>query len=196
MKGKKDNAKFKDKISEFKIHADKTFFDISRCKCQSLLVCSCARDKKIPEREKTFLIDRRTSRNMAIGGVDAAVSKKIAILQERKSRFQLFQKKQQKSQNDELLDPETYMISTSEFSTNHESDTAENPDYLEIPSSQIKRKLYFKTLSAKRINLASFASVFDRTGVSDRAAAIIASSVLHDNAGCSETNFSLVLDRF
>ena len=59
----------------------------------------------------------------------------------------------------------------------------------------MKRKLNFKTPLAKRMNLASFASACDRTNVSDRAAAIIASSVLHDNAGCSETNSSLVLDR-
>ena len=88
------------------------------------------------------------------------------------------------------------MISTSESLTDHESDTAEDPDYLETPSSQMKRKLNFKSPSAKRMNLASFAFACDRTGVSDRAAAIIASSVLHDNAGCSETNPSLLLDRF
>ena len=98
-------------------------------------------------------------------------------------------------QDDELLDPETYMISTSESSTDHESDTPEDPDYLETPSSQMKRKLYFKTPPTKRINLASFASACDQTGISDRAAAVIASSLLHDNVGCSETNPLLVLDR-
>ena len=132
---------------------------------------------------------------MAIGGVDADVSKKIANLEERKSRYQLFQIKQQKSQDDKLLDPETYKISTSESSTDHESDSAEDPDYLETPSSQMKRKLNFKTPPAKRMNLVSFASACDGTGVSDRAAAIIASSVLHDNAECSEANPSLVLDQ-
>ena len=195
MKGKKDNAKFKDKCCEFKNHADKTLFDISSCKCRSFSVCSCTRDRKILEREQMFLIDQRTSREMAIGRVDPAVSKKIVILKERKSRFQLFQIKQQKIQDDELLDPETYIISTSESSTDHESDTAEDPDYLETPSSQMKRKLTFKTPPAKRMNLASFASACDRTGVSDCATAIIASSVLHENAGFSETNISLVLDR-
>ena len=100
--------------------------------------CVCARDRKIPEREKTFLIDQRILREVAIGGVDAAGSKKTAIVEERKSRFQLFQIKQQKSQDDELLDPETYMISTSESSTNHESDTAEDPDYLETPCHHLK----------------------------------------------------------
>ena len=87
------------------------------------------------------------------------------------------------------------MISTSESSTDHESDTAEDPDYLETQSSQMKRKLNFKTPPAKRMNLANFASVCDRTGVSDRAAAVIVSSLLHDNTGCSKTNSSLVLDR-
>ena len=121
--------------------------------------------------------------------------KKIAILKERKSRFQLFQIKQQKIQNDELLDPETYMISTSESSTEHESDIAGDPDYLETPSSQMKRKPTFKTPPAKQMKLASFASACDQTGISDCAAAITASSVLHKNAGCFETNLSLVLDR-
>ena len=45
------------------------------------------------------------------------------------------------------------------------------------------------------MNLARFTSAGDRTGVFDRAAAMIASSVLHDNAGCFETIPLLVLDR-
>ena len=47
------------------------------------------------------------------------------------------------------------MISTLESSTDHESDATENPDYLETPSSQIKKKLNFKTPTAKQINLAT-----------------------------------------
>ena len=66
------------------------------------------------------------------------------------------------------------MISTSESSTDHESDTTKDPNYLETPSSQNKRNLNFKTPPAKQMNLASFASACDQTGVSDRAAAIIA----------------------
>ena len=79
---------------------------------------------------------------MAIGGVDAAVFKKIPSLEE-KSRFQLFQ---QKSHDDKPLDPETYMISTSESSTDHESDTTEDSDYLQTPSLQMKTKLILKLL--------------------------------------------------
>ena len=190
IKGKKDNAKFNDKFSEFKSHADKTLFDISSCKCRSFSVCSCARNRKIPERK-----DQRTSKEMVIEEIDAAVSKKIAILEERKSRFELFQIKQQKSQNDEFLDSETYMISTSESSIDHESDATEDPGYLETRLSHMKRKVNFKSRPAKRINFARFSSVCDRTSVSDRAATIIASSVLHDNAGCSKTNPALVIDR-
>ena len=56
MKVKKDNAKFKDKCSEFKSHGDETLFDSSSCKCRSFSVCYCA-NRKIPEREPTFLTD-------------------------------------------------------------------------------------------------------------------------------------------
>ena len=45
------------------------------------------------------------------------------------------------------------------------------------------------------MNLVSFASACDRTGVFDRAATIIANSVFYDNPGCFKTNPSLVLDQ-
>ena len=54
--------------------------------------------------------------------------------------------KQQKSHDNKLLDPKTYMISTSESSTDHESDTTEDPDYSQTPSLQMKRKLILKLL--------------------------------------------------
>ena len=92
-------------------------------------MCSCTRDRKIPEREQTFLKDQRTSRKMTIGGVDAPVSKKNRHLEEKKSRFELLQIKQPKYQDNEILDPETYVIFTSESSTDHESGIAEDPDY-------------------------------------------------------------------
>ena len=53
--------------------------------------------------------------------------------------------KQQKSQDDELLAPETCMISTLESSTDHEFGTTEDPDYLKTLSSQMIIKLNFKT---------------------------------------------------
>ena len=75
MKGKKDYAKFKNKCSKLKSHAAKTLCDISSCKCRTFSVFSCARDANIPEREQAFLTDERTSRKIAIGGVDAAALK-------------------------------------------------------------------------------------------------------------------------
>ena len=121
--------------------------------------------------------------------------KKIAILEEKKSRFEQFQMKQQKSHDDKLLDPETHMISTSKSSTDHESNTTEDPEYLETLSFQMKTKLIFKTPPAKQMSLVSFGSACDRTGVSDCAATIVASSLFYNKAGCFRTNPSLVLDR-
>ena len=54
--------------------------------------------------------------------------------------------KQQKSHDDKLLDPKTYMISTSESSTDHESDTTEDSNYSGTSSLQMKRKLILKLL--------------------------------------------------
>ena len=179
MKGKKDNDKFKDKCSEYKSHANKTFFNIFSCKCLSFSVCSCARDRKTSEREQTVLTDQRTSKKWQLEELMQLFRKKY-LSWKKKSRCKLFQMKQQKSQDDELLAPETCMISTLESSTDHEFDTTEDSDYLKTPSSQMIIKLNFKTSPAKRMNLDSFASACDRTGVSDRAAAIIASFELHD----------------
>ena len=46
------------------------------------------------------------------------------------------------------------------------------------------------------MNFASIASACNQTGVSDYAVVIIASFILHDNAGCCETNLLLVIDRY
>ena len=78
---------------------------------------------------------------MAIGGIDASVSKKLAIQRKRKSIFEQFQTKKRKSQD---LALKTCMISNRESSTDHESDaTEDDPDYLETSLSQKKKKIKF-----------------------------------------------------
>ena len=47
---------------------------------------------------------------------------------------------------------------------------------------------------ATRHKYSRLASVCDKTRVSDKAAAIVASSILHDKTGCLETNPKLVID--
>ena len=55
MKEKKNNAKFKDKCSEFKSHEDKTLFNISSCKCVLVLEIEKSRKQtNIFDRSKNF----------------------------------------------------------------------------------------------------------------------------------------------
>ena len=78
MKGKKDNAKFKDQCSKFKSQADKTLLDMPTCKCRSFSTFSCARNRKILKTKPAFLTDQTTSKKMAILEVDTSVLKKTS----------------------------------------------------------------------------------------------------------------------
>ena len=61
-----------------------------------------------------------------------------------------------------------------------------------IPRS-LKKKRNLQDSSSNNTPLKKLTSACDRTGVSDRTAALIVSSVLHD--GSSTTNDSLIIDR-
>ena len=101
--------------------------------------CVLVLDIEKCQKENKHFCQIKKLKKMAIEEVDAAVSKKIAILEERKSRCELFQMIQQKSQDDDILAPEMYIISISESSADHESDITEDLDYLETPSSKMKK---------------------------------------------------------
>ena len=107
IKEKKDNAKFKDKYNEFKSHENKTLFNVSSCKCRSFSVCSCARDRKIPEREQKFLQIKKRQKKRQLEELMQLFQKKNSHPGRKKTRFELFQMKQQKSHDDKLFDPET-----------------------------------------------------------------------------------------
>ena len=190
------NKKFKNfdkKCAKFKSHAEKTLFDISCCKCKSFSNCNCDRSRKIPEREQSFLTDQRTVRKMVIGNVDLAVSRRNLKLEKRKNSREQYKKKQQNLQSVGLQDEK---IPFSESSTKTDSsEESEDHEYSQPRSMEKKRKSSFTSPPPKRTNYSKLALACDRTGVSDRVAAFIASSVLHDEAGCSETNPSLVIDR-
>ena len=49
-------------------------FDIAACQCQDLGACKCDKDMKVPQRERQFLMDQRTTRKMQIGTIDRKVT--------------------------------------------------------------------------------------------------------------------------
>ena len=78
-------------------------------------------------------------------------------------------------------------------SSSNESDKSSD---LEFPIPRpLKKKRKLQDSSSNNTPLKKLASACDRTGVSDRAAALIVSSVLHDKDGCSTPNDSLIIDR-
>lgn len=181
------NDNFRKKVDEFRSKADSTLFDISTCKCSSFTDCGCDRMKRVPKEEQLFLEDQRTNRKMMIGGIDIKSTKKREQLVERKRKWQSFLEEAGTSK-EQLNETAIFSSEASEA----ESECKEDPTF-EVPRSlKEKRK---KMTPVKPSTFSKLASACDRTGVSDRAAAIIASSVLHDNAGCSETNPLLVIDR-
>src|SRR6218665_1124527 len=62
-------------------------FDIAACKCLDVpQLCKGAKDRNVPQEERQFLIDQRTSRNMTIGHVDIIGTKKVEKRHKRKAK--------------------------------------------------------------------------------------------------------------
>ncbi|KAJ8728603.1 hypothetical protein PYW07_006299 [Mythimna separata] len=71
------------KLEEFR-RSSRVLFDISSCKCTNISECTCPREKKVPKREHSFLIDQRSARKMFIGAIDTATTSKLAKTLKRK----------------------------------------------------------------------------------------------------------------
>lgn len=60
-----------------------SLFDIAACQCKDMSECVCEKEMKVPQRERAFLIDQRSTRLMQIGGVDKQVT---AMMERRRLR--------------------------------------------------------------------------------------------------------------
>ncbi|CAG9792722.1 unnamed protein product [Diatraea saccharalis] len=185
--GRQTNKNYQQKINTFTAESH-TLFDICSCKCKLISNCSCSRDSRVPKEEINFLLDQRTTRKMMIGGVDLAATIKKKKKQERKEKSSL--------RNREVIDsekpccsrflPDNVTLAIESTSAGSSNSEASSP--IKIPSTTPPAK-------KKRFSLPSLALACDRTGVSDRAAAIIASSVLKDVGIVSSNDASGVIDR-
>lgn len=71
------------KIEQFRMDSQR-IFDICSCNCKCFSTCKCSSvKKKVPVKERDFLIDQRTNRKMRIGGLDV---KTTSILNKRLAR--------------------------------------------------------------------------------------------------------------
>lgn len=187
--------KFGIRKSQYLARTD-NLFDICSCQCQEVTKCSCPKEKKIPKLEHTFIQDQRTTRQMAIAGVDKVTTSKLQKRIERKetreSSCQNLQINLSAIEETSHSDDDSHTANDGDGSPvkSDDSDMEECPQ--ERKAEQEDKE---KTHTVK---LESFARTCDRFGISDRSAAALASSLIHDIKHDSEEskNFdALVLDR-
>lgn len=179
-KERRNTQIFEKKMITFSEEKNK-LFDISSCKCEILTLCDCPLDQKIPHKEHAFIKDQRTERKMVIGALDTTTTKKNIKTFERKMR------------SPTPSTSKTYVLSEVQLSsstdTEGESETGSNYE----PTGRFSREA--SKNKSSEFHVRSLAIACDRAGVSDRSAAIIASSVLKDVGVVNEGDLSLVVDR-
>ena len=185
---RKETDSYKEKISQFK-DASLKLFDICSCKCSCISQCQCEKSRKIPALERDFLEDQRGSRYMIIAAVDQIESIR---LQKRYIRKESTQKQMcSKSKTDDIADKQLDVCDEIS-STEDEVETSDDSDDDGMCSNKQQQKTTDKQM---RIKLPSLALACDRHGVSDRAAAGIASAVLQDVGVIHKDDVSKVIDR-
>jgi hypothetical protein len=187
-KGKKDQPNYQRRLSEFRDNAN-ILFDLSKCKCPNMVSnCKCTKEHKVPAKKRQFLQDQRGPRKMIIGGIDKEETSKLKRKAERQQANLKRMKKQKTDQSQSKAD-------SSEDDTDS-SDSSTVDEY--IPESVKRQKTKPKSdrhCQKMTISLPSLAKACDRTGVSDRSAAVLATSVLHDLGLVSPIDRSKVIDR-
>ncbi|KAK4299397.1 hypothetical protein Pmani_001405 [Petrolisthes manimaculis] len=173
---------FNKKLDEFKQKSHE-LFDISACKCVSFSKCSCRKEKKVPLQEKPFLLDQRSERKMAIGSVDVQESNRMIkkLMRSQPSTSKGIPASQSSVRVKNLALPES----------SGDSDSCSS-DY--EPSSSTKRRIE-RAETNPALELKSLAILSDKTGVSDRAAATIATVVLQEANVVGEKDESIIIDR-
>lgn len=150
-----------EKIQDFHRNSEK-LFDVSSCKCKDLELCKCSKDQKIPKEERAFLIDQRTERKMIMGTVDLLTTKRKKKLSDRKIKLKSYYDSNICEPGPSHKIPDTSI--TSESSDEEQT----------FPPSSSKPK------KRKIASLKNLSTICDRYGISDRAAAAVASAVLQD----------------
>lgn len=167
----------------------KNLFDLAACKCSDFSNCSCERLKKVPVMEQGFLIDQRTQKKMFIGGVDKVSTQKLRkkLLRKQLESHRAVKYQMEKS-NSKTMTQETDNECLPILEDDTSLDSCEDLMILETKNPR-------PSTSQMRMKLPSVASICDRTGISDRAAATIASAVLQDVGIVTTSDSSKVIDK-
>ncbi|KAJ8928633.1 hypothetical protein NQ314_018777 [Rhamnusium bicolor] len=176
-------------IEEFKIKS-KSLFDIAACKCISFEKCLCDKSKKMPIKERPFLLDQRSTRKMMIGNVDYKMSKQ---LQNRTKRKKNQEERLQKVKVRELPENNNFDSSSDTSMERISTEDVLNPtEPNSIPSTSSSIHL---ESSQMRKSLPTLPRECDRWGLSDRGAAAISSALLQDLGIVTSQETSSIIDR-
>lgn len=177
--------KFKDSLH--------SLFDISACQCKDIDACRCAKDMKVPAREREFLLDQRTLRKMQIGAIDKPVTAmmKRRMTKEYRMKERENDEKRRKLESEakantamEELEANTAM-GEMELSTKETSESEEEKDWaLEEASSDDRNIVQIPTVALEA----------ERYGISNRAAAAISTAALVDYGVVSHQDRSNIID--
>ena len=189
----KRNASYEKKVANFRESAKRTLFDISSCKCSDPDACKCPKEKKIPQEEKPFVKDQRTVRQMMIGSIDRPKTKALLLRAQRKAREATRIKAASTLRSVEIRPTDNTYDCDINLNT---VDSDETDDGSSGSKEEVEDKELANTpLSQQRRRLMNTAKASERYGISDRAAADIASSVLTDFGIVTPSDKSQVVDR-
>lgn len=182
-KSRINNDTFKKKLEHFQNEAKNGLFDIAACKCVEFSICNCEKSRKVPIIEQVFIIDQRTTRKMVMTSIDTSTTKK---LQKKIMRKEIDAKRIEKKS---LSVVDVINFDSDEVST--ETDDSDK-DFRSVLNTSTSPSI---KISQMRLKLPALAMACDRTGISDRSAATIASAVLQDVGIISIDTKKNVIDR-
>lgn len=203
----KNKDSFKQKIDEFKQKCS-LLFDVAACKCPIVVNCicnktpdlckcditvncDCAKSNKIPAIELRFVYLLRVHGIGKIGGVDVSETKKLNKSLERRSRDRHLTLDDE-SESD--LKPSCSHSNVNVVETDDEDQYPSSKDSDSDQDFKVPKKVSSNNWQMRN-QLKSTALLSDRYGVSDRATAAIASSVLHDVGLITDSDVSHVIDK-
>lgn len=175
------------KVIRFREFGEKQLFDISLCKCKDFLKCFCK--IKVPINERSFLTDQRTLRKMVIGKIDIKATK---ILEKRLERKNIAdQRTKQKSKEDDDI----CQVTSSDRKDCPRSTNVSSNDSIDPQVPKNVEIFNAPSTSQMRTKLPFLAQACDRTGVSDRSAAILVNAALKDMGLITAEESSKIIDR-
>ena len=182
----KNSDNYKRKVQLLRDSAHKNLFDISACKCVDFERCTCKLKNRVPFAERDFLCDERSDRRMVIAELDKAAT----ILNKKRNKLKLERAKQfhQLPLCSEASNNTSKAVLLSEDPSASEMSDSDSSE-CNLPATPKRRQ------KRPLLDISVSAEACDRTGVSNRAASFLASSMLQGPGVIPKNDASSVVDK-